>query len=166
VQRNPHPLYSMLRHQGEPTLCSLTEICTRRAEELEREGGHRARARPPIPRRGRRTGRGEARRSRSPGVAVLLIPAGLDGAPVLPKGHPLAFDPVGTPRPLRWACLPAAWLHPALPARQNSRPMLRSTEQRPPPRMKKKMARLSHNTASSFDSNQPRLMVTGITKSI
>jgi hypothetical protein len=45
-ERSPHPLHSMLRHQGEPTLRSLAEMCTRRAEELEREAAiERERAR-------------------------------------------------------------------------------------------------------------------------
>jgi hypothetical protein len=36
----------MLTHQGEPTLRSLAEMCTRRAEELEREAAiERERAR-------------------------------------------------------------------------------------------------------------------------
>jgi hypothetical protein len=36
-ERNSQPLHSMLRHQGEPTLHYLAEMCTKLAEKLEQE---------------------------------------------------------------------------------------------------------------------------------
>jgi hypothetical protein len=45
-ERTRHPLPSMLRHQGEPTLRYLAEMCTKLAEKLEKEAAiERERAR-------------------------------------------------------------------------------------------------------------------------
>jgi hypothetical protein len=45
-ERTRHPLPSMLRHQGEPTLRYLAEMCTKRAEVLKQEAAiERERAR-------------------------------------------------------------------------------------------------------------------------
>ena len=44
--RTSYPLLSMLKHQGEPTLRSLADMCSRRAEMFEQEAAiERERAR-------------------------------------------------------------------------------------------------------------------------
>jgi hypothetical protein len=59
-ERTRHPLPSMLRHQGEPTLQYLPEMCTKLAEKLEQEATVEREHPMPIPRGSRCTGRGEA----------------------------------------------------------------------------------------------------------
>jgi hypothetical protein len=45
-KRTPHPLHSMLTHQGEPTLRHLAEMCSKRAAALEQDAAiERERAR-------------------------------------------------------------------------------------------------------------------------
>jgi hypothetical protein len=68
-ERSRRPLPSMLKHQGEPTLRYLAEMCTKLAEKLEREAAiERERARRYLEAADARAAEKRTRKSRASGV--------------------------------------------------------------------------------------------------
>jgi hypothetical protein len=74
-KRTPHPLHSMLTHQGEPTLRYLAEMCSKRAAAFEQDAAiERERARRYLEaaeaRAEEKLARKEVRRKRGPVLPV------------------------------------------------------------------------------------------------